>query len=113
MRPRNVIGISGEFVLLRSARRDAGVVDRDGLENRCTGNCTEGSNPSLSARTLLKFLNACNLPGLNVLLCIGYVLNQTFLSTFKTYCFWGSLQHPDACPGIKGSIHFHLKENNN
>ena len=24
-------------------------VDRDGLENRCTGNGTEGSNPSLSA----------------------------------------------------------------
>ena len=30
-------------------RKDAGVVDRDGLENRCTGNRTEGSNPSLSA----------------------------------------------------------------
>ena len=25
------------------------MVERDGLENRCTGNCTEGSNPSLSA----------------------------------------------------------------
>src|SRR4029079_14779493 len=25
------------------------VVEWDGLENRCTGNCTEGSNPSLSA----------------------------------------------------------------
>ena len=25
------------------------MVDRDGLENRCTGNRTEGSNPSLSA----------------------------------------------------------------
>ena len=24
-------------------------VEWDGLENRCTGNCTEGSNPSLSA----------------------------------------------------------------
>lgn len=30
-------------------RKDAGVAERDGLENRCTGNCTEGSNPSLSA----------------------------------------------------------------
>jgi hypothetical protein len=30
-------------------RRGAGVVERDGLENRCTGNRTEGSNPSLSA----------------------------------------------------------------
>ena len=25
------------------------MADRDGLENRCTGNRTEGSNPSLSA----------------------------------------------------------------
>ena len=29
--------------------RDARAVEWDGLENRCTGNCTEGSNPSLSA----------------------------------------------------------------
>src|SRR5262249_2065407 len=36
-------------VRYREARRGAGVVDRDGLENRCTGNRTEGSNPSLSA----------------------------------------------------------------
>lgn len=35
--------------LHRNLRKDAGVVDRDGLENRCTGNRTEGSNPSLSA----------------------------------------------------------------
>lgn len=33
----------------RSSRRDAGVVDRAALEMRCTGNCTGGSNPSLSA----------------------------------------------------------------
>ena len=31
------------------ARRGAGVVERDGLENRCTGNRTVGSNPTLSA----------------------------------------------------------------
>src|SRR4051812_11744514 len=30
-------------------RKDARAVEWDGLENRCTGNCTEGSNPSLSA----------------------------------------------------------------
>ncbi len=30
-------------------RRDAGVVERGGLENRCTFTSTEGSNPSLSA----------------------------------------------------------------
>ena len=29
--------------------RDDGVVDRAALEMRCTGNCTGGSNPSLSA----------------------------------------------------------------
>ena len=33
----------------RHKRRDAGVVDRAALEMRCTGNCTGGSNPSLSA----------------------------------------------------------------
>lgn len=30
-------------------RRDARVVDWGGLENRCPGNWTVGSNPSLSA----------------------------------------------------------------
>src|SRR5262245_52954951 len=35
------------------SRRGAGVVDRDGLENRCTDNRTEGSNPSLSASLLM------------------------------------------------------------
>ena len=29
--------------------RNARVVEWDGLENRCTGNCTGGSNPSFSA----------------------------------------------------------------
>ncbi len=33
-------------------RRDARVVDWGGLENRCPGNWTEGSNPSLSAERL-------------------------------------------------------------
>ena len=31
------------------ARRGARVVEWDGLENRCTGNRTVGSNPTLSA----------------------------------------------------------------
>ena len=31
-------------------RKDAGVVDRDGLENRCTLTGTQGSNPCLSAK---------------------------------------------------------------
>ena len=32
-------------------RKDAGVVDRDGLENRCTLTGTQGSNPCLSAES--------------------------------------------------------------
>ena len=32
-------------------RRNGGVVDRGGLENRCPGNWTGGSNPSFSAET--------------------------------------------------------------
>ena len=32
-------------------RRDARVVDWGGLENRCPGNWTGGSNPSLSANS--------------------------------------------------------------
>ena len=32
-----------------SPRRGARVVEWDGLENRCTGNRTVGSNPTLSA----------------------------------------------------------------
>ena len=37
------------------AWRDARAVEWDGLENRCMGNCTEGSNPSLSALSLRSF----------------------------------------------------------
>ena len=35
--------------LIRPKRKDAGAVDRDGLENRCTLTGTQGSNPCLSA----------------------------------------------------------------
>ena len=34
-------------------RRSAGAVERDGLENRCGGNSTQGSNPCSSAMTSL------------------------------------------------------------
>jgi hypothetical protein len=40
--------MAGVFIFTLN-RRDARVVEWDGLENRCAGNCTEGSNPSLSA----------------------------------------------------------------
>ncbi len=36
-----------------SPRRGARVVEWDGLENRCTGNRTVGSNPTLSATLIL------------------------------------------------------------
>ena len=35
-------------------RRGAGVVERGGLENRCTSNSTVGSNPTLSA-TIMRY----------------------------------------------------------
>lgn len=39
-----------KYVFLQPAWRDAGVVDRGGLENRCTLTGTKGSNPFLSAQ---------------------------------------------------------------
>lgn len=39
---------------VQNPRKDAGVVDRDGLENRCTLTGTQGSNPCLSANTQVK-----------------------------------------------------------
>ncbi len=36
-------------ILHKSPRRDAGAVDRGGLENRCALTGTQGSNPCLSA----------------------------------------------------------------
>ena len=43
------VGRTGQVLFPRPKRRGAGVVDRAALEMRCTGNCTGGSNPSLSA----------------------------------------------------------------
>ena len=40
-----------------ATRRSAGVVERDGLENRCGGNSTQGSNPCFSANLKNKSLN--------------------------------------------------------
>ncbi len=34
---------------VKAHRKDAGVVERDGLENRCTLTGIQGSNPCLSA----------------------------------------------------------------
>ncbi len=38
-------------VIKRLIRKDAGVVDRGGLENRCALAGTQGSNPCLSAKS--------------------------------------------------------------
>ena len=51
------IGRTGQALLPRPKRRGAGVVDRAALEMRCTGNCTGGSNPSLSASETLQRFN--------------------------------------------------------
>ena len=40
------------YLFLQRFWRDAGVVDRGGLENRCTLTGTQGSNPCLSAYCL-------------------------------------------------------------
>lgn len=37
------------FAKQNRKRKDAGAVERDGLENRCTLSGTQGSNPCLSA----------------------------------------------------------------
>jgi hypothetical protein len=42
-------GININNIPLQNKRRDARVVEWDGLENRFTRKCNEGSNPSLSA----------------------------------------------------------------
>lgn len=44
-----ILDIKLKVGICRIKWRDARVVEWDGLENRCAGNCTEGSNPSLSA----------------------------------------------------------------
>src|SRR5436309_9479024 len=47
--PRLVAGVASAALPRQGGRRGARAADWAGLENRCTGNCTEGSNPSLSA----------------------------------------------------------------
>lgn len=41
-------------VIKRLIRKDAGVVDRGGLENRCALAGTQGSNPCLSANAKIE-----------------------------------------------------------
>ena len=49
---RNFILIFAKQLTPIGNRRDARAVEWDGLENRCTGNGTVGSNPTLSAKII-------------------------------------------------------------
>lgn len=57
--------------------KDAGAVDRDGLENRCTLTGTQGSNPCLSA-----VLRGCELKACSLFLFLfnGFVVLQYFFN---------------------------------
>ena len=44
---------------VKRKRRGARAVEWDGLENRCGGNSTQGSNPCLSASYKLKIMKSC------------------------------------------------------
>ena len=66
--------------------RDAGVVDRAALEMRCTGNCTGGSNPSLSAINTENQQIAKQTPNFtpkNVKLGVLYYINEVRYSYFR------------------------------
>ena len=54
--PKNVLTLHLEMQRpsFRSVWKDAGAVERDGLENRCTLTGTQGSNPCLSANNKVK-----------------------------------------------------------
>ena len=61
-------------------RKDAGVVDRGGLENRCTLTGTKGSNPFLSAiyvvnQRVVKFTHSFT--HINALTVCFFVVTQT------------------------------------
>ena len=62
---------------VQNPRKDAGVVDRDGLENRCTLTGTQGSNPCLSAKKQpLRLLFLHRKGGMRTL--EGFVIAQRF-----------------------------------
>src|SRR6516165_10375793 len=61
-----------------ATRRGAGVADRAGLENRCGGNATEGSNPSLSALFQHDLVTSCSCKRLRGLLVWWKPICETF-----------------------------------
>lgn len=50
--PKETGKMRAALIECRTQWRGAGAAERDGLENRCGGNPTEGSNPSLSAKLI-------------------------------------------------------------
>lgn len=69
-------------VIKRLIRKDAGVVDRGGLENRCTLAGTQGSNPCLSAK------RSCKSQDLWLLFLYGKLRTRTlkFVLSCTRYC---------------------------
>ena len=56
-------------------RKVAGVVDRDGLENRCTGNCTVSSNLTLSAIKKDRFVSVFFILNITIIKSNGHNRN--------------------------------------
>ena len=91
--------------------KDAGVVDRDGLENRCTLTGTQGSNPCLSAKSslsrLLFLLSRCDHPRRNSPPPFGYKIklflpaNRSYLSPCDT-----SSDITTKAPGMEPCLYF-------
>ena len=78
------VGRTGQVLLPRPKRRGAGVVDRAALEMRCTGNCTGGSNPSVSPSR--NFRNRICSSLFMVRLC-KYRFKSKELKNFSNYFF--------------------------
>ncbi len=74
--------------------RGAGVVERGGLENRCTFASTQGSNPCLSARYRLKtVISTCS-----AMACVC----AAFARTFNALCHVSAGAAADHDPALNG-----------
>ena len=78
------VGRTGQVLLPRPKRRGAGVVDRAALEMRCTGNCTGGSNPSLSAERAGQKWSAKGQKATNQLFVAFFIARKSCFQDFKS-----------------------------
>ena len=74
----------------QNPRKDAGVVDRDGLEIRCTLTGTQGSNPCLSAEkeqalalALFAYWDFCNNALNDMRRCKRWLADGYFVAGYK------------------------------